>query len=161
MELSREPLAAELAELRASGDIGRVVLANGCFELLHPGHVRYLQNARSRGDFLIVGLNTDASVAALKGPSRPVQPLADRAELILALGCVDRVFAFGERTLEESLRALRPDVHAKGTDYTIESVPERAVDLELGIEIAICGDPKERSSTGLLERIAAAQSARR
>lgn len=143
--LSRELLAQELARVHR----GRVVLANGCFDLLHVGHVRYLEAARARGDVLVVALNTDESVRAAKGPGRPRVPLAERAELLGALACVDWVTAFPEPTLERTLRLLRPDVHAKGTDYTAESVPEREVDRELGIEIAICGDPKTHSSSAL------------
>lgn len=118
------------------------------------GHARYLLDARSRGDCLVVALNTDESVRGLKGPGRPHVPLPERAELVAALRCVDFVTSFGEPTLEATLRALRPDVHAKGTDYTASSVPEAAVDRELGIEVAICGDPKDRSSSALLSRIA-------
>ena len=148
--VERAALAAELAELRAGGAPRRVVLANGCFDLLHVGHVRYLEDAASRGDLLVVAMNTDESVARLKGAGRPVVTLADRAEVVAALACVGRVISFEEDTLEETLRCLRPDVHAKGTDYTAGSIPERAVDEELGIEIAICGDPKTRSSSGYL-----------
>ena len=129
------------------------MLANGCFDLLHVGHLRYLEDARSRGDVLVVALNTDESVRALKGPSRPLTPLEERAELLLGLRAVDHVVAFEEETLERTLRTLLPDVHAKGTDYTAETVPERAVDHELGIEIAICGDPKDHATTALVERI--------
>jgi rfaE bifunctional protein nucleotidyltransferase chain/domain len=149
--LVRDLLAAHLGQERAR--LGRIVLANGCFDLLHVGHVRYLEDAKARGDTLIVALNTDESVRAAKGPGRPLLPLAERAELVAALRCVDFVTVFPEATLEQTLRLLRPDVHAKGTDYTAESVPERAVDLALGIEIAICGDPKEHSSSALAARI--------
>jgi len=149
----REELARELARLRAQRPGARVVLANGCFDLLHVGHVRYLEDARARGDVLVVALNTDESVRALKGPARPLMPLEERAEVVGALRCVDYVLAFAERDMEATLRALRPDVHAKGSDYTVETVPERAVDRELGIEIAICGDAKTRSSTGLAQRL--------
>ena len=147
---------AELAELlrRERDSRGRIVLANGAFDLLHVGHVRYLEAARGHGDTLVVAVNDDASVRASKGAGRPLAPLAERVELLLALRCVDLVTSFGERTLEATLRALRPHVHAKGTDYTRESVPERAVDVELGIEIAICGDPKEHSTTALAARLA-------
>src|SRR2546425_6730132 len=99
---------------------------------MHVGHVRYLEDARSRGDFLVVALNTDESVRTLKGEGRPLMPLAERAEIVAALRCVDAVTSFDERTLEATLRVLRPDVHAKGTDYTIENVPETAIDRELG-----------------------------
>jgi rfaE bifunctional protein nucleotidyltransferase chain/domain len=149
---SREELAAELTTRRARGELRRVVLANGCFDLLHAGHVRYLGAARACGDYLVVALNSDESVRALKGPERPLQPLQDRAELIAALRCVDAVTVFGEKTLEATLRTLRPDVHAKGTDYSVETVPERDIDRELGIEIAICGDEKTRSSSALIAR---------
>ncbi|MFO1012115.1 MAG: adenylyltransferase/cytidyltransferase family protein [Planctomycetota bacterium] len=149
----RDALARFLGELRARNSIRRVVLANGCFDLVHVGHVRYLEDAKARGDFLVVALNTDASVRGLKGGGRPFQPLAERAELVGALRCVDAVTSFDEPTLEATLRALRPDVHAKGTDYTAASVPEAAVDRELGIDVAICGDPKDHSSTALLERV--------
>jgi len=149
---SREELAAELTMRRACGELRRVVLANGCFDLLHAGHVRYLAAARACGDYLVVALNSDESVRALKGPDRPLQPLQDRAELIAALRCVDAVTVFGEKTLEATLRTLRPDVHAKGTDYSVETVPERGIDRELGIEIAICGDEKTRSSSALIAR---------
>lgn len=151
---TRSALAEELRTLRECGSIRNVVLANGCFDLLHVGHVRYLEDCASRGDFLVVALNTDESIRQLKGEARPMMPLEERAELILALRCVDRVVAFGERTLEATLRELHPDVHCKGTDYTVETVPEREVDRELGIEIAICGDPKDHSSTELAQRLA-------
>jgi D-glycero-beta-D-manno-heptose 1-phosphate adenylyltransferase len=147
----RAELAAELLRIRERG-VERIVLANGCFDLVHVGHVRYLEDAKSRGDVLVVALNTDASVRELKGPSRPLASLVERAELVAALRCVDFVTSFGERTLEATLRVLRPDVHAKGSDYTVESVPEAAIDRELGIEIAICGDPKDHSSSELLRR---------
>jgi len=150
--LERSELAARMQRERAH--LGRIVLANGCFDLLHVGHVRYLEAARGHGGALVVALNTDESVRATKGPGRPLVPLAERAELLLALRCVDFVTAFPERDLEATLRLLRPDVHAKGTDYTVESVPERAVDRELGIEIAICGDPKEHSTSALAARLA-------
>ena len=148
--VDRATLASELTDLGAGETPPRVVLANGCFDLLHVGHVRYLEDAASRGDLLVVAMNTDESVSRLKGTGRPVVTLADRVEVIGALACVDRVTSFDEDTLEETLRCLRPDVHAKGTDYTPENIPERGVDEELGIEIAICGDSKTRSSSGYL-----------
>jgi rfaE bifunctional protein nucleotidyltransferase chain/domain len=149
----RAELRRELERLRAQHPGVRVVLANGCFDLLHVGHVRYLEDARSRGDVLVVALNTDESVRALKGPTRPLMPLEERAEVVGALRCVDHVLAFAERDMEATLRELRPDVHAKGTDYTVDTVPERGVDRELGIEIVICGDPKGRSSTGFAAQL--------
>lgn len=147
--------AAELVRAwRAAGE--RVVLANGCFDLLHVGHLRYLEDARARGTRLVVALNTDASVRGLKGEGRPWTPEDERAELLLGFACVDLVVLFDEPTLEETLRALVPDVHAKGPDYTPQTVPERAVDLELGVEIAICGDPKDHSTSEMVERISEA-----
>ncbi len=148
---TRDELARELEVRRAGGKL-RVVLANGCFDLLHVGHVRYLEDAKSRGDLLVVALNTDASVRAIKGAGRPLIPLEERAELVGALRAVDYVTCFDEPTLEATLRSLKPDVHAKGSDYTIENVPEGAIDRELCIEIAICGDPKDHSSTELVAR---------
>jgi rfaE bifunctional protein nucleotidyltransferase chain/domain len=151
--VDRAEAARRVAEWRAVAPDLRLVLANGCFELLHVGHLRYLADARSRGDRLVVAVNTDRSVRANKGPERPLVPFEERAELLAALRCVDLVCAFDEPTLEQTLRALAPDVHAKGSDYTPESVPERRIDQELGIEIAICGDPKEHSTTELLARL--------
>lgn len=148
----RDRLAAELARRRLHAPL-RVVLANGCFDLLHVGHLRYLEDARSRGDVLVVALNSDESVRANKGVGRPLMPLSERAELVGGLRAVDYVTGFDERTLEATLRCLRPDVHAKGSDYLVETVPEAAVDRELGIEIAICGDPKDHASSELIRRI--------
>lgn len=156
---SRSELARELVRLRRREPSLRVVLANGCFDVLHVGHVRYLEDARSRGDFLAVALNDDDSAGGLKGPGRPFVPIGERMELVAALRAVDRVFPFTEPDLEATLRELVPDVHAKGPDYTAATVPERAVDHELGIEIAICGDPKDHSSTALIERIRALEQA--
>ncbi len=159
--LARDELAEILAARRRAGTIGRVVLANGCFEVLHAGHVRYLADARGHGDVLIVAVNDDAGVRRLKGPGRPVVPLEERAEILCALSGVDYVVPFSETTLEETLRLLLPDVHAKGTDYTADTVPEAAVDRALGIEIRICGDEKRRSSSDLIARIRGAEHARR
>ena len=150
--LAREELAQMLPALRTGPPRRRVVLANGCFDILHAGHVSYLEDARSRGELLVVALNTDASVRGLKGPGRPAIPLADRARVLAALRAVDFVIPFEEATLEATLRLLRPEVHAKGSDYSAESVPERAIDRELGIEIAICGEAKAHSSSELLAR---------
>ncbi|MBI2374092.1 MAG: adenylyltransferase/cytidyltransferase family protein [Deltaproteobacteria bacterium] len=130
----------------------RVVLANGVFDLLHVGHLRYLVAARSLGDRLVVAVNSDASTRAYKGPSRPIIPEAERAELVAALECVDDVIVFDEPNVEEVLRTLRPDVHAKGTDYTPETIPERAVVESYGGVVAVCGDPKDHSSTELIEK---------
>jgi rfaE bifunctional protein nucleotidyltransferase chain/domain len=151
--VDRSFAARIVADVRARSIARRIVLANGCFDILHVGHVRYLEDAKAQGDFLVVALNTDESVRALKGEGRPLVPLRERAEILRSLRCVDVVTAFGEKTLEATLREIRPDVHAKGTDYTRDTVPERAVDIELGIEIAICGDPKSRSSSALASRL--------
>lgn len=139
-----------LAPARARG--ARVVLANGVFDLLHVGHVRYLEAARSLGDVLVVAVNSDASTRAYKGPGRPVIPEAERAELVAALAATDHVVVFGERDVVAILEALRPDVHAKGTDYTEATVPERAIVIGYGGRVAICGDPKDHSSTELIAR---------
>jgi rfaE bifunctional protein nucleotidyltransferase chain/domain len=128
-------------------------MTNGGFDLLHVGHVRSLRDARSRGDALVVALNSDRSVCAYKGPGHPIHPETERAEVLCALACVDLVTIFDDPTVDRLLRLLRPDVHAKGTDYTKETVPERATAAELGIEVAIVGDPKDHSSRGLIERI--------
>ncbi|MBZ5702152.1 MAG: adenylyltransferase/cytidyltransferase family protein [Acidobacteriia bacterium] len=149
--LSRDELAARLAEHRRRGQ--RIVFANGCFDMLHVGHVRYLEGARREGDVLVVGVNSDASARPLKGPNRPVLPEMARAELVAALRAVDYVVIFSEPNVEALLAALRPDVHAKGTDYTEETVPERETAARLGVRVAIVGDPKEHSTRDLLEKI--------
>lgn len=146
-----EPLVPVLGALRAAGK--RIVLANGAFEILHAGHVRYLEGARAEGDVLVVALNSDASVARLKGPGRPLAPAAERAEILAALACVDFVTVFGEDTADAVLRLLRPAVHAKGTDYAPGTVPERATDLALGIRIAIVGDPKGHATREIVARL--------
>jgi rfaE bifunctional protein nucleotidyltransferase chain/domain len=149
--LTESELVDAVARDRAAGRT--LAFANGCFDLLHVGHVRYLQSAAAEGDRLIVAVNDDASVAALKGEGRPVQPAADRAELVAALRGVDYVILFGDRTVERLLRLLKPDVHCKGTDYTVDSVPERAVVLAYGGRTAIVGDPKQHNTRDLLARI--------
>jgi len=133
-----------------------IAFANGCFDLLHVGHVRYLQASAAEADRLIVAINDDRSMAALKGPGRPIMPAAERAEIVAALTGVDRVIIFGETTVADLLRAVRPDVHCKGTDYTVDSVPEREVVLEYGGRTAIVGDPKDHSTRDLLRQIAGA-----
>lgn len=130
-----------------------LVLANGIFDLLHVGHVRYLAAARAAGTALLVAVNSDASARRLKGPGRPLLPLAERLELLAALECVDHVIPFEGDTVEEVLRRVRPAMHAKGTDYTVERVPERAVAAELGVRTVIVGDPKEHASSELIGRI--------
>ena len=151
MVVTESELVDAVARDRAAGRT--LAFANGCFDLLHVGHVRYLQSAAAEGDRLIVAVNDDASVAALKGEGRPVQPAADRAELIAALRDVDYVVVFGDPTVERLLRLLKPDVHCKGTDYTVDSVPERAVVLAYGGRTAIVGDPKQHNTRELLARI--------
>ncbi len=138
-------------KIRAQGKA--LVMANGCFDLLHGGHVSYLEAARAEGDALIVGINSDASERAIKGPGRPVVPEAERAELVAGMGAVDAVVIFDEPNCERLLREIRPDVHAKGTDYTHENVPERAIALELGIRVAITGNPKENNSKDIIARV--------
>jgi len=147
--LDYRALAAELAEPREQGK--RVALANGCFDVLHVGHVRLLADARREADLLVVALNTDESVRENKGPNRPLVPLAERAELIAALAAVDYVTSFPESTAGALLDTLRPDVHVKGTDWTEETVPEREVVEAYGGRVVICGDPKEHSSSALIE----------
>lgn len=146
-----DELRARIAADRAAGR--RIAFANGCFDLLHVGHVRYLQAAAREGDRLIVAVNDDASVAALKGKGRPVLAAADRAELVAAVRGVDYVIVFSGPTVAALLRALQPDVHCKGTDYTVESVPERDVVAGYGGRVAIVGDPKDHSTRDLLARI--------
>lgn len=149
--LVRNELIAALETERAAGK--RIVLANGCFDLFHVGHARYLAGAREIGDVLVVGVNSDEQARALKGEGRPVYPAAERAELIASLRSVDYVTIFDEPTVTELILAIRPDFHAKGTDYTVDSVPEREVIASVGGRVAIVGDPKEHSSTDLINAI--------
>jgi rfaE bifunctional protein nucleotidyltransferase chain/domain len=132
-----------------------VVMANGCFDLIHVGHVRYLEGARAEGDLLLVAVNSDISVRGLKGPDRPVTPEAERVEILAAFSCVDYVFLFDDSTVDHILERLRPDVHAKGTDYTVENVPERETVRSYGGRVAIVGDSKEHSSRELISRLRA------
>jgi D-glycero-beta-D-manno-heptose 1-phosphate adenylyltransferase len=149
--LTEPELVDAVAHDRAAGRT--TALANGCFDILHVGHVRYLQGAAAEADRLIVAVNDDDSVAALKGPGRPILPAADRAELVAALRSVDYVTVFAGATVGRLLRVLEPDVHCKGTDYTVESVPERAIVLAYGGRTAIVGDPKTHATRHLLERL--------
>ena len=151
LDLEGARTAAEAA--RASGR--RVVLANGCFDLLHVGHVRYLEGARALGDFLIVGVNSDAAVRRLKGPGRPLMPASERAEILAALRAVDHVVVFDGDTADGLVALLRPTVHAKGTDYTLESVPERGAVLAAGGRVAIVGDAKRHSTRDVIADILA------
>lgn len=147
--VSRESLRDKIVQHKQRGQ--RVVLANGCFDMLHVGHVRYLEGARAEGDVLIAGVNDDASVCQLKGSGRPVLDQRARALLVGALRSVDYVVLFSEANVEALLEELRPQVHAKGTDYTAETVPERATAARLGIRVAIVGDPKDHSTRKFLE----------
>jgi rfaE bifunctional protein nucleotidyltransferase chain/domain len=149
--VARHVLRQKLAELKRRGR--HVVFANGCFDALHVGHIRYLEGARREGDVLVVGVNADSSVCHLKGPGRPILDENARAQLVAALRCVDYVVLFAEPNVESLLEELRPDVHAKGTDYTAETVPERAIATRLGVRVAIVGDPKDHSTRELLESI--------
>jgi D-glycero-beta-D-manno-heptose 1-phosphate adenylyltransferase len=130
-----------------------ISFANGCFDLLHVGHIRYLEGARRQGDILIVGLNSDNSVKKLKGSLRPLMPEDERAEILAAISYVDYIVIFDEPTVQRLLLQLRPDVHCKGTDYTLESVPEREVVLSYGGKIAIVGDPKDHSTQDFIQKI--------
>jgi D-glycero-beta-D-manno-heptose 1-phosphate adenylyltransferase len=149
--VDREELREILAEQKRLAR--RIVFANGCFDTLHVGHVRYLEGARREGDILVVGVNADSSVCKLKGPGRPILDEQARAQLVAALRAVDYVVLFSEPNVEALLEFLRPDIHAKGTDYTAETVPERAAADRLGIRVAIVGDPKNHSTRGLLDSI--------
>ena len=149
--LSPEAAGALAARLRAQGK--RVVLANGCFDLLHVGHVRYLAAARALGDVLFVGINADAAVRRLKGPGRPLMPAGERVELLAALRPVDHVVVFEEDTADRLVSLLRPDIHAKGTDYTEASVPEAASVRAAGGRVAIVGDPKDHGTRDVIAQI--------
>jgi len=149
--LERAAMLAWAADERAAGRT--IALANGVFDLLHVGHLRYLQGAAAEADRLVVAVNADDTVRRSKGPGRPVMPAADRAELVDALRGVDVVVIFDEDTVTPLLEALRPDVHCKGTDYTVDTVPERATVLAYGGRTAIVGDPKDHDTSSILKRI--------
>ena len=154
--MARDELVARARQARAAGQ--SVAFANGVFDLLHVGHVRYLEAAAQEADLLVVAINDDDSVRRLKGEGRPLMPASDRAELVAALRCVDYVVVFPELTVGPLLEALRPDVHCKGTDYTVESVPERDIVRGYGGRTAIVGDPKDHSTRDLLARIAGSRA---
>lgn len=147
--VSRPELAAKVAQWRRSGE--QIVMANGCFDLLHVGHVRYLSGAKQLGGKLIVAINSDASVGLLKGKGRPLMPAEERAEILSALADVDAVVVFDEPDVRALIREIRPDVQTKGTDYTWENVPERDDVLAYGGRVEIVGDPKDHSTTSLLD----------
>jgi rfaE bifunctional protein nucleotidyltransferase chain/domain len=149
--VSQQKLKSLVADYKKRGQT--VVFANGCFDILHVGHARYLEAARQHGDLLIVAVNSDPSVRNLKGPGRPILDEAARARLVAALRVVDYVVIFREPTVTSLLRDLLPDVHAKGTDYSADTVPERAIAKELGIQVAIVGDPKNHSTRALLDSL--------
>ena len=140
--------------MEAAHAAGRsVALANGCFDILHVGHVRYLRGARAEADLLVVGINGDQSVGRLKGAGRPMMPAAERARLVAGLRSVDHVVVFEADDVRELLETLRPDVHCKGTDYTPETVPERDIARAVGARVAIVGDPKDHDTRQLIERL--------
>ena len=146
--LSRTELRARVEEWRRAGD--RITLANGNFDLLHVGHVRYLRGAKALGGRLVVAINSDESVRALKGEGRPVMPADERAEIVAALADVDAIVIFSELDVRAIIREIQPDVQAKGTDYTADTVPERDVVAEYGGRVAIVGDPKDHSTSGII-----------
>jgi D-glycero-beta-D-manno-heptose 1-phosphate adenylyltransferase len=148
--LDRAALQQRVAEWRATGE--RITLTNGCFDVLHVGHVRYLAGAKALGGRVVVAVNDDASVHALKGEGRPRMPAAERAEIVAALEDVDAVVIFSEPDVRALIREVRPDIHAKGTDYTRDTVPERDVVAECGGRVEIVGDPKDHSTTDMLRR---------
>ena len=146
-----QEISTLVSEHQAAGKT--VVFANGCFDLLHVGHIRYLEAARALGDILVLGLNGDQSVRQLKGPGRPLMNQQERAEILAALECVNYLVIFDEPTAKQVLETLKPNIHAKGTDYTRESVPERETVLSYGGSIAIVGDPKDHSTKDFLKQI--------
>ncbi len=149
--LARDGLRRRVAEWRGAGE--RIILTNGCFDLLHVGHIRYLRGAKRLGGKLVVGLNSDDSVRRLKGEGRPLMPEDERAEILAALSDVDAVVIFPEPDVRALVREIRPDIQAKGTDYTVESVPERPVVEECGGRVAIVGDPKDHSATEFIGKL--------
>ncbi len=149
--LDRDTLIAQIESAKSGGLT--IVLTNGCFDVLHAGHIRYLLGARELGDVLVVAINADAQVRALKGVGRPILSEHDRSELVASIEAVDYVTVFDEPTVEQLLLAVRPNVHAKGTDYTEETVPERDVVRSFGGRVAIVGDPKNHSTSEMLKRL--------
>jgi D-glycero-beta-D-manno-heptose 1-phosphate adenylyltransferase len=156
--LNESELIAAVADDRVAGRT--IAFANGCFDLLHVGHVRYLRGAAAEADRLIVAVNDDATVERLKGPGRPAMPVSERAEIIAAIGVVDYVVAFADETVERLLGRIKPEVHCKGTDYTVDTVPERAVVRAYGGRIAIVGDPKDHASRDLAKKIRSTRDSR-
>jgi rfaE bifunctional protein nucleotidyltransferase chain/domain len=149
--LTRDQLKAQVEAWRLSGE--GIVLGNGCFDLLHVGHVRYLHAAKALGGKLVIAINSDSSVRKLKGAGRPLMPEAERAEILAALADVDAVVIFSENDVRALIREIRPDIHAKGTDYTRESVPEHDAVMECGGRVEIVGDPKDHSATEIMRSL--------
>jgi D-glycero-beta-D-manno-heptose 1-phosphate adenylyltransferase len=152
----REPLQAQVAAWRNAGE--QIILTNGVFDMLHVGHVRYLQGAKALGGRVVVAVNSDASVHKIKGPSRPLMPENERAEIVAALEAVDAVVIFSEPDVRALIHELRPNVQAKGTDYTRESVPERDEVIACGGRVEIVGDPKDHSTTAMLDQLGKAST---
>lgn len=148
---TRNEIGGYVRRERAAGRT--IAFANGCFDLVHVGHVRFLQGAAATADVLVLGLNSDTSVCALKGAGRPYMPEGERAEILAALRCIDYVVIFDERSPAALIEEIRPDIHCKGTDYTEESVPEAAVVAQVGGRVVIVGDPKDHSTTELISRV--------
>lgn len=149
--LNRDELKRVVTEARSRGE--SIILTNGCFDLFHVGHIRYLEGAKALGGFVVTAVNSDEQVRRLKGNGRPFMPEGERAEIVAALRFVDAVTIFDEPTVEQVIVSIRPDIHAKGTDYTAESVPERDIVKSYGGRVAIVGDPKDHSSTELLSAV--------
>ena len=149
--MNREELKRAVTEARSRGE--SIILTNGCFDLFHVGHIRYLQGAKALGGFVVTAINSDEQVRELKGNGRPFMPELERAELVAALRSVDAVTVFDEPTVEQVIEAIRPDIHAKGTDYTADTVPEREIVKAYGGRVEIVGDPKDHSSTELLSAV--------
>jgi D-glycero-beta-D-manno-heptose 1-phosphate adenylyltransferase len=154
--VDRDDLVGLVDQRRAEGN--RIILTNGCFDLFHVGHIRYLYGAKELDGFVVVGINSDVQVRRLKGEGRPYMPEEERAEIVASLRPVDAVTIFEEPTVEELIAAIRPDIHAKGTDYTEDNVPEREIVRRYGGRVAIVGDPKDHSSTQLIEFIGSTNS---
>ncbi|MHB0970268.1 MAG: adenylyltransferase/cytidyltransferase family protein [Thermoanaerobaculia bacterium] len=148
---TRKEIVGHVLRERAAGKT--IAFANGCFDLVHVGHVRFLQGAAETADVLVLGLNSDASVRTLKGTGRPYMPEGERAEILAALRCIDYVVIFEERSPAALIEEIRPDIHCKGTDYTAESVPEAAIVEKVGGRVVIVGDPKDHSTTELISRV--------
>ncbi|MBS3764016.1 MAG: adenylyltransferase/cytidyltransferase family protein [Candidatus Brocadiia bacterium] len=153
--IDHDVLKSRIDALKQDGQ--KIVFTNGCFNLLHVGHIRYLQGAADIGNVLLTAINSDDSVRQLKGADYPVVPHDERAEIVAALECVDFVTIFHETDVSNLLLKLKPDVHTKGSDYTLETIPERETVLSYGGELAIAGDPKDHSTTDLIEHVASAR----